>query len=106
MAWWPNRSGLDGQRPGSRRPYHQRFITNDIDAQHDADYHDDAADPTAVIWQRPIDWSSPTCHLMQPTGFSWSRLRRGCGGRGVLLRLSYAEPADKPRSMVEGPRRP
>lgn len=69
-------------------------ITNDIDAQHDADYHDDAADPTAVIWQRPIDWviTNPpfnAAHRILPVAFAVARV-----GVAFLLRLSYAEPAD------------
>ena len=74
MAWWPNLAPVRAGWPASLEADGRitSVITNDIDAQHDADYHDDAADPTAVIWQRPIDWSSPTRHLTQPTGFSRS----------------------------------
>ena len=47
-------------------------ITNDIDAQHDLDYHDDAADQRPSSGKGRSIGSSPTRHLTQPTGFSWS----------------------------------
>lgn len=71
-----------------------RVITNDIDPQHQADYHGDAAYPLADIWQQPVDWviTNPpfnVAHLILPVAFSAARV-----GVAFLLRLSYMEPAD------------
>lgn len=68
------------------------IVTNDIDPQMEADYHEDATDPLAQIWQADYDWILTNvpfnaAHQILPLALSRARV-----GIAVMVRHSYLEP--------------
>jgi len=70
-----------------------RFIvTNDINPEHEANFHEDATNPDATIWKRRYDWvvTNPPFSLAYPIlQLAWQKADIGVA---FLLRLTFAEP--------------
>jgi hypothetical protein len=70
-----------------------RFIvTSDIDPAHPADFHGDATDPTADIWQQRYDWVVTNPPFNQAFGVLKLAWEQADIGVAFLLRLTFAEP--------------
>jgi hypothetical protein len=68
------------------------LVTNDVDPQHTADFHGDATDPAADIWQGRYDWVITNPPFSQAFGILQNAWECAEVGVAFLLRLTFAEP--------------
>lgn len=82
-------------------PFVRQVYANDIDPAYGHPWHDDAADPSAAVWQERPDWvvtNPPYNRAATILEVAYNRARIGVA---FLLRLSFLEPTNGRRAWLQ-----